>query len=92
MELLKGKGFVEGNSGNAPKAKVATVAIWTTEPEDPDVQLVASYLGKGVDVARRQGPGLGVTIVVGDRFTTLAKGRLSVLAEDDAEICSPSVR
>jgi LytR cell envelope-related transcriptional attenuator len=91
MQLLKDQGFAPGRSGNARGARVATAAIWTTEPKDPDVLLVASYFGTGIQVERRPGPGVGVNVVVGDRFTTLAKGSGSVLAEKNAEICSPPV-
>ena len=75
MQLLKDAGFTQGSAGNAPAAKVGTVAIWTTEPEDPDVLLVASYFGKDVEIERRDGPGVGVNVVVGDKFTALAEGR-----------------
>jgi hypothetical protein len=91
MQLLTDQGFAEGSSGNASSAKVSTVAIWTTEPTDPDVRLVASYLGKGVDIERREGPGVGVTVVVGDRFNQLVKGQPAVVAAADTEICSPPV-
>jgi hypothetical protein len=91
MQQLKDAGFTQGQSGNAASAKVAKVAIWTTDPESPDVQLLASYLGKGVQVERREGPGIGVTIVVGDKFGDLAEGKPSVVADDDADICSPPV-
>ncbi|WP_028642849.1 LytR C-terminal domain-containing protein [Nocardioides sp. URHA0020] len=91
MQLLKDQGFVRGSSGNAASAKVRRVAIWTTTPTDPDVQLVASYFGKGVDIERRKGPGVGVTVVVGDEFTELAKGRAAVRAASDTTICSPPV-
>ncbi len=91
MQLLTAKGFVQGQSGNAASARVATVAIWTTRPEDPDVQLVASYLGEATQIERRDGPGVGVTVVVGDKFRTLAQGRPAVVAAKDATICSPQV-
>jgi hypothetical protein len=91
MQLLKDQGFTKGSAGNAPAAKIDTVAIWTTEPEDPDVLLVASYFGTGVQIERRDGPGVGVNVLVGDKFTALAKGRGAVRAETDAEICSPPV-
>ena len=55
------------------------------------MQLVASYLGKGTKIERRDGPGLGVTVVVGDKFGDLAEGLPSTEVEADAEICSPPV-
>lgn len=91
MGLLTDEGFVKGQAGNAAKAKVSTAAIWTTEPDDPDVRLVATYLGPDVDIERREGVGAGVTVVVGDQFKELSAGRRSVRAKDDTQICSPPV-
>jgi hypothetical protein len=91
MQLLRDAGFSRGQAGNAASAKVDDVEIWTTTPDSPDVQLLATYLGDDVDIERREGPGVGVTIVVGDRFRNLAEGQRSIVAEADAEICSPPV-
>lgn len=92
MQLFVDAGFSEGTSGNARSAKVRRVAIWTTEPESPAVQLVASYL-PGVEIERRDGIGAGVTVLVGDDFgsTKLAAGEQSVTVESDTEVCSPPV-
>jgi hypothetical protein len=92
MQSFIDDGFAEGNSGNtASGTKVTDVEIWTEEPTSPAVLLVASHLGDGVDVQRRDGLGAGVTVVVGDEFTKLVKGEKSVVADDDTEICSPPV-
>ena len=91
MQLLKDAGFAKGQAGNAASAKVANVEIWTTTPDSPDVQLLATYLGDDVEIERRDGPGVGVSVVVGDRFRDLAPGERSIVAEADAEICSPPV-
>lgn len=91
MKDLHDDGFAEGSVGDASSAKVAAVEIWTTEPDSPAVQLVASHLGKQVDVQRRDGLGAGITVVVGDDFTKVVKGRRSVVAADDAQVCSPPV-
>ncbi len=72
-------------------AEVEVVQIWTLDPESPAVQLVASRLGEGVEIERRDPPGVGVTVVVGDRFEDLVKGNRAVVAETDTEICSPPV-
>ncbi|HEY0951619.1 LytR C-terminal domain-containing protein [Nocardioides sp.] len=90
MQLLSDDGFAEGSMGNV-RARVARVAIWTLEPENPAVRLVASRLGPDVDIERREGPGVGVAVVVGDGFDKLAKGRRSIVAAEDATICSPPV-
>ena len=89
MKDLVDDGFAEGNSGNTSAGKVDAVEIWTTEPSNPAVQLVASHLGGQVDVQRREGLGAGVTVVVGDDFTQVVKGKRNVVAADDAQICSP---
>jgi LytR cell envelope-related transcriptional attenuator len=90
MQLLKDAGFAQGNAGNATKARVATVSIWTTEPDNPDVLLVASYFDNP-EIERRDGPGVGVNVIVGDGFQALAHGKRAVRAESDATICSPPV-
>ena len=85
-------GFAEGMSGNAPDGKVADVAIWTDDPDNPAVQLVASRLGPDVEIDKRgDAPGVGVTVVVGDDFTDIVKGRRAITAEADAQVCSPPV-
>jgi hypothetical protein len=91
MQLLKDAGFAAGQAGNAASAKVDDVEIWTSTPESPDVQLLATYFGDDVKVERRDGPGVGVTVIVGDEFRDLAQGQRSFVAEDDADICSPPV-
>ena len=92
MQLLVDAGFAKGTMGNVQtKAPVATVQIWSTETDNPAVQLVASRLGRDVEIVNRQPPGVGVALVVGDGFSELTKGRRSVVAAHDAEICSPPV-
>ena len=91
MQLLKDAGFARGQAGNAASAKVDDVEIWTLTPDSPDVQLLATYFGDALKVERREGPGVGVTVIVGDKFRDLAQGQRSLVAESDAEICSPPV-
>lgn len=92
MQELTDAGFHEGNSGNAaPTVRVGVVQIWTDDPDSPDVRLVASRLGEGVQVEERDPVGFGVTVVVGDDFTDTVDGRRSVVAKSDATICSPPV-
>lgn len=92
MQLLTDAGFAEGTSGNvAAKARVPMAEIWTLDPQSPAVRLVASRLGPRVAVERRDPPGPGVAVVVGDGFQQLVRGERSVRAQEDAEICSPPV-
>jgi hypothetical protein len=90
MQLLTDDGFAEGTMGNV-SAHVAVVQIWTLEPANPAVQLVASRLGPGVEIERRDPPGVGVAVVVGDEFRDLVEGQRSTIAEAATTICSPPV-
>lgn len=90
MRELEDAGFAEGRSGNAERTKVARAAIWTTEPTNPAVVLLASYLGD-VDVERRDGLGPGITVVVGDQFGRVRTGESYVEADEPATVCGPSL-
>jgi hypothetical protein len=92
MQLLEDEGFDQGDLDNAPPGTdVAHAEIWTTDPESPAVQLVASRLGRRTEVVRRDTTAAGVVVVVGDDFTDLSKGHKSVVARSESEICSPPV-
>jgi hypothetical protein len=92
MAELVNAGFAEGDTGNAPRdARVVRAAIWAPTASSPDIRLVASRLGPATRVVRREAPGVGVTVVVGNRYTQLVKGPRSVRAVGEAEICSPPV-
>ena len=90
MQEFTDAGFGEGDTGNAPReARVRVATIWTETPRSPAVRLVASRLGPKVRVVRQEPRGVGVTVLVGDGFEKLVKGRRSVTAREAAEICSP---
>lgn len=92
LDLFRDEGFNAADSGNAPdSADVAVATIWTDRPDAPDVRLVASRLGKRVEIEDRPSRGPGVTVLVGDGFKRLFRGQKSVVAEQDGTICSPSV-
>ena len=92
MAEFSDAGFAEGDTGNVPsRAKVVRAAIWAPTATSPDVRLVASRLGPATPVVRRDGPGVGVTVVVGDAYSKLVKGPPSVRVTKEAEICSPPV-
>jgi hypothetical protein len=85
-------GFGPGDTGNAPpEARVTRAAIWSPTPTSPDVRLVATRLGPATRVVKREGLGVGVTVVVGDEFRALVKGPGSVRVTEEHQICSPPV-
>lgn len=92
MRKFEDGGFREGDSGNAPKsAQVPIVQIWASEPRNPAVRLVESRLGAAHKVVKKDGPGAGVTVIVGDGFRKLLKGPRFVVARKNTTICSPPV-
>ena len=93
MDKLVGFGFAKGDTGNAPKGTdVPYAQIWTETPRSPDVLLVAAHLGPDTQVVRRNGRGVGVTVMVGDAFEELVKkAPRRVVADEAATICSPPV-
>jgi hypothetical protein len=92
MQELTDAGFRQGADGNAPRgAKVATAQVWATDPKNPAVLLVAGRLGPHARVVKKAGPGPGVDVVVGDRFTKVVKGKRAIVASHDSTICSPPV-
>jgi hypothetical protein len=89
MDLLTEAGFHEGSEGNTPgRRRVERAEIWTEEPGNPAVRLVASHLGD-VDIVRREGPAPGVLVVVGDGFDDLVPGQKSVTVRAAATVCGP---
>lgn len=92
MDLLTEAGFRQGEEGNTPgKRRVARVEIWTDDPRNPAVRLVASHLGD-VDVVKRPTRVKGVLVVVGDRFDDLVRGKKSIRATEGTTICGPRRR
>lgn len=89
LDLLVGKGFGDGTTGNASrKTKVSYAQIWTDDPRSPAVALVKSWLG-AVRVVKHAETEPGVLVIVGDAFQDLSKGAHRVVAGEDATICSP---
>lgn len=90
LTQMANRGFGIGESGNA-QVRVPRVQVWAEEPS-PAVYLVRSHLGKTakqVRVVRREGLGPGVTVVVGDDWDGLQKGRRQVPVTKDVEVCIP---
>ena len=89
MDLLTGKGFAAGSTGNASKkTQVGYAQIWTDDPRNPGVQLVKSWLGPA-RVVKHSEHAPGVLVVVGDGFDQLSKGLRKTVASEDATVCSP---
>lgn len=91
MATLIADGFAAGTSGNATHgAGVKTVQIWTADPDNPAVRLVAAWL-PGSKVVRKAMSEPGVVVVVGDKFRGTGRGPKSITAKSDGTICSPTL-
>ncbi|PUA82896.1 LytR C-terminal domain-containing protein [Nocardioides currus] len=88
MEQLEERGFVGADSGNAP-AKINGVQIWSDEPRNAAVRLVARQF-KNAKVVSGEELGRGVVVVVGETFKSLRKKEVeSVDAVEASTFCSP---
>ena len=91
MNSLETRGFARGSASDAADGtEVATVEIWAADPKAPAVRLVSTYLGKNVTVADRTVSAPGITIVVGDKFKGVTKGRKRIVPQQDTTICAPT--
>ncbi|WP_141014629.1 LytR C-terminal domain-containing protein [Nocardioides sambongensis] len=91
MDALVERGFGKGESGNVSVAGAKTLSaqIWTSDRSNPSVALVRSYLGKGVEIVDQEAGTAGVTVVVGERFDHVTKGRKRVKATEETTVCAP---
>jgi hypothetical protein len=86
QDMLVQRGFVAGDTGNAPR-KTDTTLILSSSPRNPAVQLVLRQF-RSAKVARGRNLGDGVVVVVGESFRELrAKAVDSVKVRRDATIC-----
>jgi hypothetical protein len=92
---LQRNGFLGGQIGNSTSAaKPSRVAILTNDRNDPQVKLVAAQFADQVTYAA---PDVkvdsGVTVIVGDNYTGLAKKAASSLTASQAvTMCVPTVQ
>ncbi len=88
---LADQGFARGDIGDAPDdSDVIRVAVWSDDPSAPDVKLVRSYLGgKKVRIINRRGSAPGITVIVGDKFGGVRKGRSEIVASSATTVCTP---
>ncbi|WP_107706124.1 LytR C-terminal domain-containing protein [Nocardioides allogilvus] len=89
MAQLEQRGFVGADSDNAP-TKVAGVQIWTDQPRNAAVRLVARQF-KAAKIVSGEELGRGIVVVVGESFKALRKKEVeSVTAVETSTFCSPS--
>lgn len=90
MDDLTAHKFGRGDLGNAPaEAATAGAVIWAS-PGDPAARLVRSYLGGKVEIVEQPEEYPGITIVVGQKFRGVEKGRKRVQAETEGTVCTPT--
>jgi hypothetical protein len=83
---LEERGFVAGDVADSPQPAAAT-QIWSSDPTNPAVQLVQQQF-KGAEVVPGDPIGVGVVVVIGEKFKTLRSKQVeSVVAQADATIC-----
>lgn len=88
IEQLEERGFVAADSDNAP-AKINGVQIWSDEPRNPAVRLVARQF-KSAKIVSGEQLGRGIVVVVGESFKELRKKEIeSVTAVERSTFCSP---
>lgn len=88
MEQLEERGFVGADSDNAP-AKIDGVQIWSDQPRNPAVRLVARQF-KSAKIVSGEKLGRGVVVVVGESFKALRPKEIeSVTAVETSTFCSP---
>lgn len=90
QDKLVEAGFGKGETGNGPAdSGPVSAQVWAEDPGDPAAILLASYLGKDVEIVDQPSGYPGITIVVGKRFKGVRAGRDTVTAQTDAYVCTP---
>jgi hypothetical protein len=91
MDLLVERGFVGGDIGNAPSdVEVRNIEVWSTIENDVRARLVARQFGKKTTVRFSDlDLGVGVDVIVGDRFRGLSRAPSSLLVKDPLKVCVP---
>ncbi|MDR7254616.1 hypothetical protein J2X46_003614 [Nocardioides sp. BE266] len=83
---LEERGFVAGEVADSPQP-AATTQIWSSDPTNPAVQLVQQQF-KGAQVVPGDPIGVGVVVVIGEKFQALRSKQVeSVVADGDSTIC-----
>ncbi len=90
LEALEKQGFAGGEVANQPEPGVVSAQIWSPEGRTPAVRLVQTFLGGNVRVLQRDAGVAGITVVVGDQFPGVTKGRFQVKVGKDGTVCGPA--
>jgi hypothetical protein len=90
MSQFENQGFGPGSVGNAPRGTRAPYAqVWSSNPSDPAVRLVASRLGPSAHVIHKSYGGPGIVVMVGPLFGRLVNGLPSVKVRQTTTLCEP---
>ena len=90
LDKLEDQGFAGGEVSNLPDAKVRTAEIRVAGGKTPAARLLRTYVGGKVKIVDEQSSSAGVTLVVGDRFSGVRKGRQGIRITEDATVCGPT--
>lgn len=89
---LEDQGFDRGTLSNQRDDQVGGVQLWVTGgAPSPVVQMLRSYLSGEVEVLDKAGPTPAITVVVGDDFAGVKKGREQVEVSRPVTVCGPAV-
>lgn len=91
LEALTRRGFLEGETDNAPAdVDVVRVQVWSTVENDPRARLVARQFGKKVPVRfADEDLGPGIDVIVGDKYRRLVKAPKALEISTAQEVCVP---
>lgn len=89
MARLVERGFVSGDSGNAPRdTGIVRAQVWVDGRVNPAARLVASHLGPDTPIKVNRDPlGPGIMVLVGNELDQLPKGKKLTRAGERVEIC-----
>ncbi|MCU1537727.1 MAG: hypothetical protein JWP82_2078, partial [Humibacillus sp.] len=90
LDDLEAQGFAAGELTNERDPGVDAAQVWAPGGRSAAVRLLVSYLGGKVQVVDRTGPAPGITVVVGDRFPGVRKGRFQIKVTADGTVCGPA--
>lgn len=87
---LEDQGFDRGTVANQRDDTISTVQLWVSGgAPSPVVQMLRSYLSGEVEVLDKTGTSPAITVVVGDDFEGVKKGREQVEVGQPTTVCGP---